>query len=536
MEKNKNEANVNQPSNEGKRTKVISAAEVVKLIKSNDMIATAGFVGNGFPEELAIALEKRFLDTGEPKDLSLLYAAGQGDGKDRGLNHFAHEGMVKRVVGGHWGLAPKLGKLALDNKIEAYNWPQGTVAQLFRDIAGNRPGTFTRVGLKTYCDPRLDGGKINAKTKEDLVELVKFNGVEYLWYKAMPVNVSLVRGTTADLKGNITFEKEALILNALEMCQAAKKCGGIVIVQVERLAEPGTLRGRDVVIPGMLVDYIVVAKPENHWQTFSEQYNPAYSGEIKVPQHTIKPLPLDERKIIGRRAVMELRRNTIVNLGIGMPEAASIVAAEEGVQDYMTLTVEPGPIGGIPAGGLSFGASSNYECLVNQAQQFDFYDGGGLDLAFLGLAQADEKGNLNVSKFGPKFAGCGGFINITQTAKKVFFMGTFTAGDLQISTKNGELIIVKEGPIKKFVKKVEHVTFSGDYALEVKQPVLYITERAVFKLTPEGLELVEIAPGIDLQKHVLDQMEFKPIIKGTPKLMDKRLFIDQKVGFKSFLP
>jgi len=520
---------------EEKKNKIISTAEAVKLIKNNDMIATSGFVGIGFPEELAIALEKRFLDTGEPRDLNLLYAAGQGDGKDRGLNHFAHEGMVKRVVGGHWGLAPKLGRMALDNKIEAYNFPQGTVAQLFRDIAGNRPGTFTRVGLKTYCDPRLDGGKINAKTKEDLVELVKFNGMEYLWYKAININVSLVRGTTADLKGNITFEKEALILNALEMCQAAKKCGGIVIVQVERLADSGTLKGREVVIPGILVDYVVVAKPENHYQTFSEQYNPAYSGEIIVPQHTIKPLPLDERKIIGRRAVMELRRNTIVNLGIGMPEAASIVAAEEGVQDYMTLTVEPGPIGGIPAGGLSFGAASNFECLVNQAQQFDFYDGGGLDLAFLGLAQADDKGNLNVSKFGPKFAGCGGFINITQNAKKVFFVGTFTAGDLQISTKNGELIIVKEGPIKKFVKKVEHVTFSGDYALEVKQPVLYITERAVFKLTPEGLELIEIAPGIDLQKQVLDQMEFKPIIKGTPKLMDKRLFMDQKVGFKSFL-
>jgi propionate CoA-transferase len=247
-------------------------------------------------------------------------------------------------------------------------------------------------------------------------------------------------------------------------------------------------------------------------------------------------LPLDERKIIGRRAIMELRHNAICNLGIGMPEAASIVAAEEGVLDYMTLTVEPGAIGGIPAGGLSFGAASNYECLVNQSQQFDFYDGGGLDLAFLGLAQADEKGNLNVSKFGPKFAGCGGFINITQTAKKVFFLGTFTAGDLQVSTKNGELIIVKEGPIKKFVKKVEHITFSGDYANEIKQPVLYITERAVFRLTPEGLELIEMAPGIDLQKQILDQMEFKPIIKGTPKLMDKRFFVDQKVGFKSFLP
>lgn len=536
MEKSKSEKNVHQHPDEGKRNKVVSADEAVKAIKSNDMIATSGFIGNGFPEELAIALEKRYVDTGEPKNLGLIYAAGQGDAKERGLNHFAREGMVKRVIGGHWGLAPKLGRLALDNKIEAYNWPQGTIAQLFRDIAGKRPGTFTHVGLKTYCDPRLDGGKMNAMTKEELVELVKFNGEEYLWYKAIPINVSLVRGTTADLQGNITFEKEALYLNALEMCQAAKNCGGIVIVQVERLAEYGTLRARDVIIPRILVDYIVVAKTENHWQTFSEQYNPAYSGEVKVPQHTIKPLPLDERKIIGRRAVLELQHNTIVNLGIGMPEAASIVAAEEGVQDYMTLTVEPGAIGGIPAGGLSFGAASNYECLVNQSQQFDFYDGGGLDLAFLGLAQADEKGNLNVSKFGPKFAGCGGFINITQNAKKVFFVGTFTAGDLQVKAKHGELVIVKEGPIKKFVKKVEHITFSGVYANEIKQPVLYITERAVFRLIPEGLELIEIAPGIDLQKHILDQMEFKPIIKGTPKLMDNRLFGEAKVGFKNFLP
>ena len=510
--------------------KIVTAAEAVKVIKTGDTVATEGFVGNGFPEELAIALENRFLESGEPRNLTLLYCAGQGDGKDRGLNHLAHEGLVKRAIGGHFGLAPKLGKLALDNKIEAYNLPQGCVSHLFRAIAGHRPGHITHVGLKTFVDPRISGGKINEITKEDIVELIRIDGKEYLLYKSMPIQVALLRGTTADTFGNTSFEKEALYLEAVQIAQAVRNSGGKVIMQVERIAERGTIPARMVRVPGIYVDYIVQADPEHHWQTFSEKYNPAFSSEIVVPLSAIKPLPLDERKIIGRRAAMEFVPGAIVNLGIGMPEAVSIVASEEKILESVMLTVEPGPVGGIPAGGLNFGASSNYECLLDQPSQFDFYDGGGLDLAYLGCAQADESGNVNVSKMGTRFPGAGGFINITQNAKHLFFVGAFTAGDLQISLDQGKLKIVKEGPIRKFVKNVEHITFSGTYANEVGQNVMYITERAVFKLTPKGLQLIEVAPGIDIQKDILGQMEFKPVIEGEPGLMDSRIFTDQLMG------
>lgn len=509
--------------------KIVPISKAIKSIQDGDTIAINGFVGIGTPEELVIGLETRFLETGSPSNVTLTFAAAPGDAGERGLNRLAHKGLVGRAIGGHWSLVPKIATLAVDNEIEAYNLPLGCISQLYRAIAAQRPGMLSRVGVRTFVDPRLEGGRINARTLTDLVKFIDLEGEEYLFYKTFPINVCFIRGTTADPAGNVTMEREAVTLDALPIAMATRNSGGTVIVQVEQIAERASLNPRNVQIPGELVDYIVVASPENHDQTYATHYSSALAGQIRVPVERIPPLPLDERKIIARRAAMELPDRAIINLGIGMPEGVASVAAEENVLNHLTLTTESGVIGGFPQGGLDFGSALNASAVIPQNQIFDFYEGGGLNLAVLGMAQVDAKGNVNVSRFNGRLAGAGGFINISQNARKIIFCGTFTAGGLKVSTEGEILTILNEGKSRKFIKAVEQITFSGDYARHLEQDVLYVTERCVLSLGQNGMELIEVAPGIDIEKDILAHMDFKPIVH-FPRLMDERLFKTTSLG------
>lgn len=509
--------------------KVIKASQVPNLIKDGDKIGVGGFIGIGVAEEIHLKIEENFINEGRPKDLTLLYVAGIGDSDTRGLNHYAHEGLVKRIIGGHWGLAPKLQPLVVENKVEAYNFPQGTLAQILRDSAAKKPRTITQVGLGTFIDPDIDGGKLNDITKEDLVEKIKIDGKDYLAYKEYNLDVAIIRASEADEKGNIGFSKEPLTLEALSLAMNAKNSGGIVIVQVEKIVKNGAINPKDVKIPHILVDYIVVAEDiKNHMQTFGTQFDERFIRNDILVDSKSEIYPLNERKVIARRAAMLLNKSKkILNYGIGVPEVIAQVLKEEGQGDLFIPTVEPGAIGGTPAGGLDFGASMLPDSIIDQAYMFDFYDGGGIDVAFLGLAQCDKFGNINVSKFGPKIAGCGGFINITQNAGEIAFCGTFTAGGLKINIADGKLNILKEGRSRKFIDEVEQITFSGEVANLNNKKVTYITERAVFELTKEGLVLTEIAPGVDLEKDILSHMDFKPQISSNLKIMDERIFMEE---------
>ncbi|AWE43098.1 MULTISPECIES: CoA-transferase [unclassified Actinobaculum] len=508
--------------------KVISAADAAALIKDGDTVAFSGFGLSCVNQEVIAALEERWIGGDGPHGLTIINSSAVGArGKREGLSKLSYEGLVKRWIGGIMSASPDLGKLAAENKLECYNLPQGVITALYREIAARRPGVITKVGLGTFVDPRLEGAKVNDVTTEDLVKLVELDGDEYLFYRAFPIDIGLIRGTYADEAGNLTMEQEGLKMEILPIAQAVHNSGGIVIAQAKTVVQTGSLDPNLVRVPGNVVDYIVVSEPENHMQTEYTQYNPAFSGQVKVPVSGFKPIPLTERKVMARRAAAEIRPGDVMNLGVGVPAEVGVIMSDEGISDYALLTTEAGAVGGTAADDKNFGHSYNALAQVGMHEQFDYYDGGGLDLTILGLAQADSHGNLNVSKFNGRVAGCGGFINITATAKRVVFAGTFTAGGLKVQFGEGRCEIVEEGRIHKFVRDVEQVTFSGARSAAIGQKVVYVTERAVFELRDGEVVLTEIAPGIDLKKHILEQMDFRPAIAADLKEMDPGLFREE---------
>ena len=516
------------------RPHFITGAQAADLIRNGDTIATVGMTLVGSSETILKAIERRYLESGEPSGLTLVHASGQSN-RDGGIEHLAHEGLIKRIIGSHWGFQPRWMELIGENKVEAYCLPQGQIAHLYRAMSYGSPGKLSRIGLGTFIDPRLEGGKMNERTRNlpDIVEVVTFRGEEFLFYKEIPLDFVIIRGTTADTKGNITTEEEPMKLELLPAALAAKRFGGKVLAQVKYLADAGTLHPRDVVVPGVFVDVIVVAEDpfEDHKQTNCAFFDPAFCGNIRVPLDQLPRLELTVRKVIGRRAVMFLTRDSIINLGTGIPnDVVGPIASEEGILDSFTITVESGVYGGVPYGGVDFGVAKNMDALIEHHVQFDYYNGAGVDFTFMGAAEMDQEGNVNATKFGSRVAGAGGFIDITQGARCVVFCSSFTADGLDVDFRDGKVVIKREGKIKKLVKRVQQVSFSGKFARNKGQKVLFVTERAVFEQDPGGPVLTEIAPGVNLERDVLGQMEFRPKVSADLRLMDSRIFRPERMG------
>ena len=512
--------------------KIISASDAARLIKSNSNVLVSGSGGgHAIPELVLEAVEAQFLAEVSPRDLTVIHVVGIGDRNRKGAGHFGHEGLLRRSITSALVDSPGLAQLALADKIESYTLPQGVLSQLMRDIAGGRPGLITKTGLHTFVDPRHGGARQSPSTREELVELLTIDGEEWLRFKPLRFDIAFLRGTTADEDGNVTMEQEAIPAEMLSMAQATRRCGGVVVFQVKRLAQRCTLKPRDVKIPGILVDYVVV--DPNQRQTYATDYSPSYAGELRVPLDEARPLPFDHRKIIARRAAMELVPDAICNLGAGISTGIASIATEEKIVDRIVLTNEQGFIGGAPLTGRDSGAAQNYAAVVDQPYQFDFYDGGGLDIAFLSFVEVDPAGNVNISRFADKIVGIGGFINISQNAKKVVFSGTFTAGGLEVECAQGELRIKREGRHSKFVKEIEQICYSARFAQEQGRRAVFVTERAVLRAVDGALELIEIAPGVDLENDVLRHMAYRPRVSAHLKRMDQRLFTPSPMGLQA---
>jgi propionate CoA-transferase len=507
----------------------ITADEAAALIEDGDAILISGSGGgHAVPEALLAAVERRFLAERKPQRLTSVSVVGVGDRAALGATHLAHEGLLRRAITSALVDSPGLVRLAAEDRIEAYTLPQGVLSQLMRDMAAGRPGLLTKTGLHTFVDPRQQGARQSPRTPPDFVEVVELAGEEWLFFKPVPIDVAFLRGTTADEDGNVTMEEEAVLGEMLAMAQATRRAGGVVIVQVKRMARRDSLPAKQVRIPGILVDFVVVEPGQR--QTYATYYDPSYSGELRIPVDHITPLPFGPRKVIVRRAAMELFPGAVCNLGAGVSTGLSTVAAEEGLLDAVYLTNEQGIIGGAPISGRDSGGGQNFAAMIEQPAQFDFYDGGGLDLAFLSFAEVDPHGDVNVSRFGDRIIGVGGFINISQNAKCVVFGGTLTAGDLAIGWERGTTVIRSEGRHRKFVPELEQICYSARMGRERRQSTLFVTERAVFRVGTDGLELIEVAPGIDVERDVISQMGFRPHIARDLRTMDARIFDPAPMG------
>jgi propionate CoA-transferase len=503
--------------------RILSAADAADLVPDGATVLVDGS-GGGVNEPAAVlaGIESRFLADGHPRDLTLVHISGMGDGHGGGIDRFSHAGMVRRVVGGHWGWTQRMQQLAFEEKIEAYCLPQGTLSHLLREIAGGRPGVVSAVGLGTFVDPRHGGGRLNAAAVDDLVQLVQLSGREWLFTPSFPIDVAIIRGTRADTNGNLTMDEEGLLAETLSSAQAARNSGGIVIAQVREMVAAGTLDPRRVRVPGVLIDAMVVDPDQR--LSFARQSDPFMAGELRAPDVAIAAMPLTVRKVIARRAALQLRRGDVINLGYGMPDGVAAVLAEEGLAGEVTFTVEQGHVGGVPVGGSDFGMCVNADASLDAGHQFDWYDGGGLDVAVLSFAQLDAAGNVNVGRFGGRLPGVGGFINISQGAKRLVFVGTLVAGGGLHMVGGDRPLTVPDDGAPKLVKEVEQISFSAARALQIGQPVSYVTERAVFELSADGVVLTEIAPGLDLDKDVLAHMDFKPPISAQLKEIDHRAY------------
>lgn len=523
-----------------KKPQFMTGSEAAAMIENGSTIATIGMTLVSASETVLKAIEQRFLTEGSPNHLTLVHSCGQSD-RDRGIQHFAHENMLYRIIGGHWGLQPKVMDLIAQNKILAYCIPQGQFAQLYRSMAGGEPGKITKVGLGTFVDPRIDGGKMNEITKSapDISDVITIDGEEYMRYKPIPLDYVIIRGTYVDELGNLTTDEEAMQLEVFSAVMACKKFGGKVIAQAKYKVKSGQLHCKRVTVPGIFIDAVVMCPdPEtDHRQTHSFAFDPAYCGDIKVPVSTSDALPLSIRKLIGRRALMELSTNDVLNVGTGIPnDVVGPIIAEEGIDEDVTLTVESGIYGGIPLGGIDFGIAKNNFALIRHDDQFDYYNGAGVDITFMGAGQLDPERNVNATRLGPLPTGAGGFIDITTNAKHVVFCSTFTGKGLKCSFDGNKLHIDEEGSLIKFVNKVSQVSYNGKMARNKHQIMHYVTERAVFELRSEGVVLTEIAPGIDLQTQILDLMEFAPIISPDLKEMNPALFqVTGPFGLKNII-